>query len=384
MATDNNSADRRDRVRRAWARGKLHIARDDVNDLRDAFWNVLVESQGTPPGEQRLAYRVLADSTVWTTDPSIAIPPVVVAAADVAAETQLSEAIEQFATQFFSLTPAERRERFAALNADVAAYPRLSRRLNEFATVLDAAPVKNATGHPRELELATWLEKLCVAPPSQRGALRCQAWKALYERAAENWPPAIVRQLKQRDPTAARCDSVLLEAIEQEPARALKRKEVQERRAVGRINVDQPKSYATSTASSEYSFPTWLIVLIAIISLRAFSSLAVPGRPMNFMSPSQYNSSPNSGNPYYSPQSYSSTKTPPMPDFPRRFDPNTGRDEIDVSKVGPAIRALLGHPPPTEAELQKMPPHLRSQYEDAARDKLEKRLRDLRQPDATP
>jgi hypothetical protein len=368
MATDNNSADRRDRVRRAWARGKLHIASDDVNDLRDAFWNVLVESQGTPPGEQRLAYRVLADSTVWTTDPSIAIPPVVVAAADVAAEAQLSEAIEQFATQFFSLTPAERRERFEALNADVAAYPRLDRRLDEFATVLDAAPVKNAAGHPRELELATWLEKLCVAPPSQRGALRCQAWKALYERAAENWPPAIVRQLKQRDPTAARCDSVLLEAIEQEPARALKRERIRGERAVARS--DQQVQVITEPE------PMWRFILILVVS-------GVIG-VIAGASTSSSKKDPNAGNPYYSSPRNSWNSTPVMPNFPQRINPTTGQSEIDTSQLGAATRALLGYPPPTEAELQEMPPHLRREYEDLARRRLEKKWEDKSNPVRSP
>ncbi len=369
MATDNTAAEKRDQLRRAWARDKLHATGDRVDDARDAFWKVLVASQGTPPGEQRLAYRVLADSTVWSGDASSVIPPVVIAAADVAVEAQLFAAIEQFAAEFFSLAPAERRERFKTLQDDAACFPRLDRRLSEFAPVLDAEPVKNAAEHPRELELATWLEKLCVAPPSQRGALRCQAWKALQENHSD-WSK-VVNLLRQMDPSSISCDPSFVEVLEQTSSRRAKT----ERNRADRAAQTSRSAIVISNGAELSTRESILVFLLVSICMGGFIAVSAPSTSKNLNPP----------NPYYTPLTYSFPKTPPMPDFPYRINRDTGKREIDTSQLGPAIRSLMGYPPPTESELQEMPPHIQREFRSLAeQQKLEEKRKELQRLKAIP
>jgi hypothetical protein len=246
----------RDEPATRWAAEELGVAAGAAPDVvRGAFLRRLAETDFVPPPAALRAYRHLAEGRPLRAENACAEHVLL------AEEDRLRTEVEDFAEQFFTLAPPERRQRWLALTERCRWSPPLAARLLglEAGLGVDLSEVPDAD--PLAARLARQVGELFVLRPADR-AQRRRAFLARMGGEADAWERA-ARRLDESHPAVASLAPELLDrlmewsATQKELARARKRP----RRGASAAGTSGP-----SGGSGGGRFP-WYVIFFIIMGL---------------------------------------------------------------------------------------------------------------------
>lgn len=139
--------------------------------------------------------------------------PGAAAALEQSGRESLRAEVDDFARQFWSLAPDERKGRWSALRDRCEGEPALHRRLAQLGAGLDVEAREFWIGDGFGTTLAGLVQELFPLPPLERAARR-QAWFDALAGSPVGWQRA-ADQLRQEAPRVAALEPVLLERIDQ-------------------------------------------------------------------------------------------------------------------------------------------------------------------------
>lgn len=193
-------------------------------------------------------------------------------------EAQRQEEIQEFVRQYFTLPPAERRERWQALKSRTVDYPRLQTRLTMLESGLSTPgePPVNATSQVQAM--IRGLMAVYLAPPAQRA----QARRNLELPSVVNYTRLAARQIQRSYPQWARLEPEVLTHLAGDKSAA-------------RIERVAERAAPAAAESSGSRVPITVIVFLVVGFLRFLassnrSSQYDPAPQVKY--PSQYQISP--------------------------------------------------------------------------------------------
>lgn len=195
--TTGTRIDPADREFRRWAADQLGTSPDaPATAARTAFCSLLRDADFVPPDEWHSAYRVLAVDANAASATAFGDPNI---ARDV--QDRLRLEIDEFASEYFNLEPAERRNRWGELQVRAASFKSLVNWLDALAPGLDIRKDMTLNGPPQLIGLFEAVLRNFVVRPieaawhRQRFIEECQPEIGAYQYAAQ--------QLQKRYPALA-------------------------------------------------------------------------------------------------------------------------------------------------------------------------------------